>query len=97
MKYKECLVEVQAAVKDLFNDKEANELLDKIKNRLDQNKLASNIELTQDKIIKEIADEEKKIALIKKFNAYKDRQKAFDIYYGNLENFPNNPFLICHN
>lgn len=91
MKYKECLVEIQAAVKDLFNDKEASELLDKIKNKLDQNKLASNIELTQDKIIKEIADGEKKIALIKKFNAYKDRQKAFDIFYGSLENFPNNP------
>ena len=39
MSVKDCIVEVQSAVKDLFNDKEAADIVNKIKNKIDQKRI----------------------------------------------------------
>ena len=91
MSVKDCIVEVQSAVKDLFNDKEAADIVNKIKNKIDEKKIAKEIDLSEERIVKEIADEQKKINLIKKLNALKARQIAFERFADNIENFPNKP------
>ena len=91
MSVKDCIVEVQSAVKDLFNDKEAADIVNKIKNKIDEKRIAKEIDLSEERIVKEIADEQKKINLIKKLNALKARQIAFERFADNIENFPNKP------
>ena len=91
MSVKDCIVEVQSAVKDLFNDKEAADIVNKIKNKIDEKRIAKEIDLSEERIVKEIADEQKKINLIKKLNALKDRNIAFERFADIVDNFPNKP------
>jgi len=87
MSVKDCLIEVQSAVEGLLKPDEARDLLNKIKNKIDESKIKKELDLSEERIIKDIIDEEKKIKLIKKLNAFKDRQKAFDIFYNSLEHY----------
>jgi len=91
MSVKDCLIEVQSAVEGLLKPDEARNLLNKIKNKIDESKIKKELDLSEERIIKDIIDEEKKIKLIKKLNAFKDRQKAFDIFYNSLEHYLNKP------
>tara|TARA_R110001606_G_C15381629_1_gene650486 strand:+ start:616 stop:3150 length:2535 start_codon:yes stop_codon:yes gene_type:complete len=91
MSIKDCIIEVQSAVQDLFNDEEATAIVNKIKNKIDQKRIAKEIDLSEERIVKEIADEQKKINLIKKLNALKGRKMAFERFTENVENFPGKP------
>ena len=91
MSIKNCLVEVRDAVNDLFSESEATEILNKVKNKLDQKRLEKEIDLSEERIARETADEIKKITLRKKLNALRDRQKTFELFNNGIENFPNKP------
>ena len=64
MSIKECLIEVQSAVKDVFNDEEAKDILNKIQNKINEKRNLKDLSLTEDKIAQEVLDQEKKIKLI---------------------------------
>jgi hypothetical protein len=91
MSIKECLIEVQSAVKDVFNDEEAKDILNKIQNKINEKRNLKELDLTEDKIAKEILDEEKKIKLIKKFNALDNRKKLYETFTRGIENYPGKP------
>jgi hypothetical protein len=90
MSIKECLVEVQSAVKDLLNDKEATDLLNKIKNKIDEKKLLKELDISEERIAEELADQEKKIKLIQKYNVIRDKKIAFESFNNIIQNFPIN-------
>lgn len=91
MSLKECLVEVQSAVKDLLNDQEATDLLNKIKNKIEEKRLLKELDISEERIAEEISDKEKQIQLIKKYNAVKDKKIAFESFNNIIQNFPNKP------
>jgi len=60
MSVKDCLIEVQSAVEGLLKPDEARDLLNKIKNKIDESKIKKELDLSEERIIKDIIDEEKK-------------------------------------
>ena len=72
MSIKDCLIEVKDAVKDFLNEQEANELLQKIKNKIDSKKAAKDIEIKELELAKEILDEDLKETLQQKLNKLYD-------------------------
>ena len=50
MSIKECLIEVQSAVKDTFNDEEARDILNKIENKINEKKALKELDIAEDKI-----------------------------------------------
>lgn len=91
MTIKDCILEVREAVNDLFSQEEASEILNKVKNKLDEKRLAKELDLSEERIAEETADELKKQKLIQKRNALNDRLIAFELFSNNIENFPNKP------
>ena len=74
MSIKDCLIEVKDAVKDFLNEQEANELLQRIKNKIDDKKATSKIESTQAEIASEILNEDIKATLQQKLNKLNDKK-----------------------
>ena len=91
MSIEKCLIEVQSVVKDIFNDEEARDILNKIQNKLDEKKTLKELGTTEDNIAKEILEEEKKIKLIKKRNLLKNRMLVYKQFEIGIENFPGKP------
>ena len=61
MSAKDCILEIRDAVNDLFSESEATEIFNKVKNKLDEKRLAKEIDLSEERIAQETADEIKKI------------------------------------
>jgi hypothetical protein len=91
MSIKECLIEVQSAVKDVFNDEEAKDILNKIQNKINEKRNLKDLSLTEDRIAQEVLDQEKKIKLIKKFNALNNKKMLYEAFTRGIENFPGKP------
>ena len=91
MSINKCLIEVQSAVKDVFNDEEARDILNKIQNKLDEKKTLKELGTTEDNIAKEILEEEKKIKLIKKRNTLNARIKVYEHFAKGIEHFNGKP------
>ena len=91
MTVKDCILEIRDAVNDLFTEQEATEILEKVKNKLDEKRLRKEIDISEERIAKETADEIKKEKLIKKRNALNDRLIAFELFSNNIQNFPGKP------
>lgn len=71
MSIEKCLIEVQSAVKDAFNNEEARDILNKIQNKIDEKRTLKELGTTEDNIAKEVLEEEKKIKLQKKKKYFK--------------------------
>lgn len=91
MSIEKCLIEVQSAVKDAFNDEEAREILNKIQNKIDEKKTLKELGINEDKIAKEVLDEEKKIKLIKKRNILNRKIKVYEQFAKGIEHFNGKP------
>ena len=91
MSIEKCLIEVQSVVKDIFNDEEARDILNKIQNKLDEKKTLKELGTTEDNIAKEILEEEKKIKLIKKRNTLNARIKVYEHFAKGIEHFNGKP------
>tara|TARA_R110000803_G_scaffold99205_2_gene167249 strand:+ start:4130 stop:6679 length:2550 start_codon:yes stop_codon:yes gene_type:complete len=91
MSINKCLIEVQSAVKDVFNDEEARDILNKIQSKLDEKRTLKELGTTEDKIAKEILEEEKKIKLIKKRNTLNARIKVYEHFAKGIEHFNGKP------
>lgn len=91
MSIKECLIEIQSAVKDTFNDEEARDILNKIENKINEKKALKELDIAEDKIVKEIADEEKRIKLIKKYNALQNKKLLYQKFTEGIEHYPGKP------
>ena len=91
MSIEKCLIEVQSAVKDAFNNEEARDILNKIQNKIDEKRTLKELGTTEDNIAKEVLEEEKKIKLIKKINTLKRRKKVYEYFSQGIEHFNGNP------
>ena len=91
MSIKDCLIEVKDAVKDFLNEQEANELLQKIKNKIDSKKAAKDIEIKELELAKEILDEDLKETLQQKLNKLYDKQKNIENFNYVVEDWSNDP------
>jgi len=91
MSIKECLIEVQSAVKDTFNDEEARDILNKIETKINEKRALKELDVFEDRIVKEIADEEKKIKLIKKYNALQNKKLLYRSFTEGIEFYPGKP------
>ena len=60
MSIDKCLLEIQSAVKNVFREEEAKDILNKIQNKIDEKKTLKEIGTNEDEIAKEVFDEEKK-------------------------------------
>ena len=91
MSIKDCLIEVKDAVKDFLNEQEANELLQRIKNKIDDKKATSKIESTQAEIASEILNEDIKATLQQKLNKLNDKKLMIDHFDYIIKEFSDNP------
>lgn len=91
MSIKDCLIEVKDAVKDFLSEQEANELLQKIKNKIDSKKAAKDIEIKELELAKQILDEDLKETLQQKLNKLYDKQKNIENFNYVVEDWSNDP------
>ena len=91
MSIDKCLLEIQSAVKDTFSNEEAKDILNKIQNKIDEKKTLKELGTTEDKIAKEVFDEEKKIKLQKKRNLLNRRIKVYEQFAIGIEHFNGKP------
>lgn len=91
MSFEKCYTEIRDAVTDLMNDKEAKELLGRIKSKIDEKKSAKEIEANDDIIVDEIAEDNLKQNLIEKLNKFRDRELVLESYNSIKELYPNDP------
>ena len=91
MSIDKCLLEIQSAVKDVFSDEEAKDILNKIQNKIDEKKTLKELGTNEDEIAKEVFDEEKKIKLQKKRNLLKRRIKVYEDFAKGIEHFNGKP------
>ena len=91
MSIDKCLLEIQSAVKDTFSNEEAKDILNKIQNKINEKRTLKELGTTEDKIAKEVFDEEKKIKLQKKRNLLNRRIKVYEDFAKGIEHFNNKP------
>ena len=91
MSIKDCLIEVKDAVKDFLNEQEANQLLQRIKNKIDDKKATSKIESTQSEIASEILNEDIKATLQQKLNKLNDKKIMIDHFDYVVKEFSDDP------
>lgn len=91
MSIKDCLIEVKDAVKDFLNEQEANQLLQRIKNKIDDKKATSKIESTQSEIASEILNEDIKATLQQKLNKLNDKKLMIDHFDYIVKEFSDDP------
>ena len=91
MSLKDCLIEVKDAVKDFLTEQEANQLLQRIKNKIDDKKSSSKIEETQSQIASEILNEDIKATLQQKLNKLNDKKIVIDHFNYIVKEFSDDP------
>ena len=80
MSIKDCLLEVQSAVKDFLSKEEAEELLLTIKNNIELKKGSKKIEESLEKITKEVLNDVEISKKVEALNRLKDREKVIQLY-----------------
>jgi len=91
MSIKDCLFEVKEAVQDFLYEKDANELLLNIKNRIDLKRGAKKIEALEKEIVQEVLDDVIKTNKIEKLNKLKDKEKVLKVFDYIVDVWDDNP------
>lgn len=91
MSIKDCLIEVRDAVRDFLDETEANQLLEKIKSRIESNKSSKKLEELESEIAASVLSDELRESLQIKINKINDKKIVTEHFKKIIEDYKDDP------